>query len=294
MQLPFVDSTGLTVRWGSVPVELATEDQRQAAIDQAELDRSDGGLWLWLEDDGQPLTVELEIEGEVIGEGIYWPSCCHLTALEIRHRFVPRPARANTWRWGEHDSPAVAPDARTHVRIDADPDMRVEVGRAKRNTARRGPLSLEIPADRASEFAVLERQRITGGPFIAAGGAILDANPARGRIGWEHTFTPPFLFYSAALETDFTSELTFVPAVEITHGGSLVTAIVFPRAGFGVGVPVQFLPDPRPGLRAQVSFSWIVFSILTTFDWLPELPLTRAGEERPHMLKLAFLGQFSF
>lgn len=141
---------------------------------------------------------------------------------------------------------------------------------------------------------MFERERLTGGPFIALGGAILDANPARGRIGWEHAHPYSFFFYSAALETDFTSELTFVPAVEITHGGSFVTAIVFPRAGFGVGLPVQFLPDPRPGLRAQVSLSWMVFSILTIFDWLMELPPTQAGFERPNMFKLAFLGQFSF
>jgi hypothetical protein len=283
MMLPFIAHAETTVRWGGRPVEnIAVTDE---------------GLELWLEDDGQQLTIELEIEGVFTGEGFDWGQCCRFTALEIRHMFVPRPTRANTWRWWDRsdrsDPSAVGPDVRTHVRVDADPGLLVEVDGKRRNPARRGPASFDVASNFGAEFEVFERERLTGGPFIAIGGAILDANPVRGRIGWEHAYPYSFLFYSAALETDFTSEFTFVPAVEITHGAQQVL-IVLPRVGFGVGVPVQFLPDPRPGLRAQVSLSWFVFSILTTFDWLPQLPTTDAGLERPHMFKLAFLGQFSF
>jgi hypothetical protein len=298
MQLPFSKYDSLSVRWGGEAVELLGEEQRQAAIDwvaahEGERDEAPNeGVWLFVEDDGQQLQVELEIAGEVYGEGRNWNRVCRYTALEVRHPFVPRDARGVSWRWWSRGPAAVAPEARTRVHVETDPGLLLEVGRARRNTARR-PADLDEPTNSGVELAVLERQRISGGPFIALGGAILDANPARGRIGWEHAHPYPFLFYSGALETDFTHELTLVPAVEITHGGGIM-AFAIPRAGFGVGLPVQILPDPRPGLRAQVSFSWIVFSILTTFDWLMPLPPTQSGVERPHMFKLAFLGQFSF
>jgi hypothetical protein len=301
MVLPFIAHAETTVRWGGRPVEIIADEQQleQAKIWVHEYKQAQDrnrinydGVYLWLEDDGQQLIVELEIEGVFTGEGFDWGQCCRLTALEIRHPFVPRHSRGNVWRWS--DPTTVYPGARTFVHVDADPGLLVEVDGKRRNPARRGPASFDVASDFGAEFMVFERERLTGGPFIAIGGAILDANPVRGRIGWQHAYPFPSLFYSAALETDFTSEFTFVPAVEITHGGQMVMATIFPRAGFGVGLPVQFLPDPRPGLRAQVSFSWIVFSILTTFDWLPMLAPTGAGTERPHMFKLAFLGQFSF
>ena len=296
MVLPFAAYKWLEVRWDDRRVEpLVGEALDRATAWVQELDGADApeGVVLWLADDGRQLTIELELEGEVYGEHFYSRDCCHRTALEVRHPFVASDAEADTWRWGEYESAAVSPDAHTRVRVNADRGLLVQAGRARHNAYRRGALSLDEPSSSGVGFEVIDPGRITGGPFIALGGAILDSNPVRGRIGWEHTYKYPYLYYSGALETDFTSDFTFVPAVEITHGRGLIFAM-FPCVGFGVGLPVQFLPDPRPALRAQVSLSWTVFSILTTFDWLMQLPPTASGSERPHMLELAFLGQFSF
>jgi hypothetical protein len=270
VQLPFYEYDSLTVLWGGEPVGIFVSEHE--------------GVWGWLEDDGRQLAIQLEIVAEAVGADFHdrASSPCHFSALEIRHRFVSGYELAgNTW--------FATSSAPTRVHIETDRALVVEVDRVRRRIRR--PLTFDSREPHA--ISILERNGIMGGPFIAAGGAILDANPARGRIGWEHTYLYPFLFYSAALETDFTREFTFVPAVEITHGGGL-GALMIPRAGLGVGVPMQFLPDPRPGLRTQVSLSWFVFSFLTTFDWLPVLPPTGAGSERPQMFKLAFLGQFSF
>ncbi len=149
------------------------------------------------------------------------------------------------------------------------------------------------PSQPGLDFTLEDRGRLEGGPFIAVGGGLLDANPVRGRIGWEHTHPFPFLFYSAALETDFTREFTVAPAIELSHGLQQVLFIL-PCAGIGVGVPVQIFPQVRPGLRAQASLSWRAVSFLTTFDWFMALPDKPNGEQRPTSLRLALLGQLSF
>lgn len=293
----------LTIRFGGQLVEvIGYRDEGHAevvAAIEAERgltnpgDRVDTGSFFWLEDDGESASVVLEIESDDIGEfhfvdeGHYVSECCRLNALEVRHPWVPTYTTRTTWSWLDPRAKSVARNARTRVTIEHDDSLVMEIdGEAVANSR------IEAPSRPGLEFSLTDYGRLKGGPFIAVGGALLDANPVRGRIGWEHAEPFPNLFYSAALETDFTREFSVVPAIEVTHGRSFV-GFLFPCAGIGVGVPVQILPDLRPGLRLQASLSWRMVSFLTTFDWLMQLP-PRAGTERPTMYKLAFLGQLSF
>ncbi|HVI00453.1 MAG TPA: hypothetical protein VM869_17165 [Enhygromyxa sp.] len=275
-------------------------DQVEAAITEHLGGFESYGNRYWLEDDGTQTRVELVIEGDVYLD--YGPSldpdgydfeCCHYNALEIRHPFVPTYTSHRRLAWRDEKSTSVDPKAKTQLRVR--PPAKYHVRADPGLDAVRHGDTYEIRGRSQSGvgLSLIRWRSLKGGPFIAAGGAILDANPARGRIGWEHTHPLPFLFYSAALETDFQREFTAVPAIEISHGRGSIWWFV-PIAGLGVGVPVQILPDPRPGVRGQFSLSWRVFSFLTTFDVLPALRTTDAGVERPTLMKLAFLGQFSF
>jgi hypothetical protein len=283
--LPFNGSDDLSVTFGGRVMEHDLEHEREADAN---------GLHYWLEDDGQRTTVELVIEGQVRRygdgrrDGWYAPQCCHFTALEVRHPFVPTYMASNFWDWFDEsaDAEVVPANAWTRVRVRAAPKLSVEVdGRARR--ANEDDVELAVPSQSELRIVIEDRGRLKGGPFVAVGGALLDANPVRGRIGWEHTHPVPFLFYSAALETDFREELTVAPAIEISHGRSSQWWML-PCAGFGLGVPIQILPDVRPGIRVQASLSWRVLSFLTTFDTLPAIA------EQGRIRRIAFLGQLSF
>jgi hypothetical protein len=312
VRLPFSGSDPLQVRWGGLevePLDWAWEDPRRTEMLEAiyaERGRvppstpynesgDDLGQMFWLEDDGQRTEIVLEIEGrpysisEPPDEGFQTERCCHYNALQLRHPWVPTYTQRGEWVWVDEHADAMAPSAQTQIDVELAHGLAVEHDGAEQ----RGEIELHGLSRPGLRWSVVDHGRLKGGPFIAAGGAILDANPARGRIGWEHAEPLPFLFYSAALETDFVRELTVVPAIELTHGRTRVMWFV-PCAGLGVGAPVQVLPDVRPGLRVQASLSWRVFSFLTIFDWLPKLAPTDAGVERPTMFKLAFMGQLSF
>lgn len=305
LRLPFNGYRTLSISFAGSPVELA-DRQAQAAAKSAlhvgELDQ--GGVYLWLDDDGTQTTVELEIVGELYSFGDaeppdgrwHAPECCHLHALAVRHPWVPTYGARTTWRWGDERAETVAADAQTRLQLDADRKLEIDVEASERppvTPERDGVAHVDAPSLAELEWTVTKYGRLKGGPFIGFGGALLDANPVRGRLGWEHAEPLPFLFYSAALETDFTTELTLIPAVEISHGRSRLWWFA-PCVGFGVGVPIQFLPQIRPALRTQLSLSWRMFSILGAFDWLPELPPTDADEPRPTLLRVAIFGQLSF
>ncbi|MFO7566924.1 MAG: hypothetical protein R6X02_30045 [Enhygromyxa sp.] len=305
LRLPFNSHRNLSISFAGNPVDIAdrkAEAAAKAALGVHELD--DGGVYLWLDDDGRQTTVELEIVGEVYYFGDaeppdgrwYAPECCHLHALELRHPWVPTYSRRTTWRWGDARAEAVAAAAQTRLELDADRKLEVDFATPKRppvRPERDGVVEVDASSRTELEWTLTRPARLKGGPFIGFGGALLDANLVRGRLGWEHAEPLPFLFYSAALETDFTTELSLIPAVEISHGRDKLWWVA-PCVGFGVGVPVQVLPQLRPGLRTQLSLSWRMFSILGAFDWLSELPSTDSGEPRPTQLRLAIFGQLSF
>jgi hypothetical protein len=255
---------------------------------------------VWIEDEGAARSAELVIEGRTRlpshGEGVgrYARQCCHFSALEVRHPVVPTYSHFAAWSWGEVHAPAVRVDARTRVRVrpPAKYELEEEDTLAREEADGGEAIVLEGPSDPGARLTLSRPRRLKGGPFVAFGGAILDApNHGRGRLGWEHTFGVPFVLYSAAVETDFIREVTVVPAVEVSHGRSYVLFFL-PCAGLGVGAPLQLLPELRAGVRVQASLAWRVFTFLTTFDYLP--PPRAGGPEAAPLRRLAFLGQLSF
>jgi hypothetical protein len=121
---------------------------------------------------------------------------------------------------------------------------------------------------------------LNGGPFVAAGGRVGPAE-LRTRLGYELA-GPRAVIYSAAVETSFHGRTTLVPVVEVASPDLLV---LIPSFGLGVGVPVQ-LRSSAPalvGVRAQVTVSFPVVSLVVPFDWFPG----GAGSEQGQIAMLA-------
>jgi hypothetical protein len=107
-----------------------------------------------------------------------------------------------------------------------------------------------------------------GGPIVAAGlGWSPEGLRPRLRVGWELAW-PKLLVHSLVVETDARRRLTLIPAWELAipewH-------VVFPDLGVGLGVPVQLLPDARPGVRVQGRFGFWIFHIIGAWDHFPAI-----------------------
>lgn len=125
-------------------------------------------------------------------------------------------------------------------------------------------------ADRYDSGGTIETERPlrfeAGGPIVAAGlGWSPEGLRPRLRLGWELAW-PKLLVHSLVVETDARRRLTLIPAWELTFPE---WHIVFPDLGVGLGVPIQLLPDARPGVRVQGRFGFWIFHIIGAWDHYP-------------------------
>jgi hypothetical protein len=117
-------------------------------------------------------------------------------------------------------------------------------------------------------FRVVRPGRVfmNGGPLVGVG-ARLGTPGARGRFGYEIA-APPWIIYSAAVETNFKDTTTLVPLAELATPDLI---ILIPSFGLGAGVPVQVRSGSGPlvGARLQLTVSFPVLSMVLPVDFFP-------------------------
>jgi hypothetical protein len=204
-----------------------------------------------------------------------WTCPCQYPTNSRRHPWVTRWRSADyyvNYRPGDefsaapptyslvHDIPARWSGYRPHG-----PEHRRQGSRSIAAVTRARPT-----ADRYDEGGRISAERPLrldpGGPIVAAGlGWSPEGLRPRLRVGWELAW-PKLLVHSLVVETDARRRLTLIPAWELAipewH-------VVFPDLGVGLGVPVQLLPDARPGVRVQGRFGFWIFHIIGAWDHYP-------------------------
>jgi hypothetical protein len=107
---------------------------------------------------------------------------------------------------------------------------------------------------------------VPGGPIVAAGvGWAPEGLRTRLRLGWEFAW-PRLLVHSLVVETDARRRVAIVPSWELAIPD---WPFPFPDLGLGLGVPVQLVPDARPGVRAQGRLGFWIFHIIGAYDHYP-------------------------
>lgn len=146
------------------------------------------------------------------------------------------------------------------------PDQHLRAGDRRLAAVTRARPTAE-PYDLGGNIAAERPLRLDpGGPIVAAGlGWSPEGLRPRLRVGWELAW-PKLLVHSLVVETDARRRLTLIPAWELAipewH-------VVFPDLGVGLGVPVQILPEARPGVRVQGRFGFWIFHIIGAWDHYP-------------------------
>lgn len=136
------------------------------------------------------------------------------------------------------------------------------VARERLGDGRRRYHTQRTPSDDSLRIAVGRPLRFSrGGPIVGVGIDIGHGPRPRLRVGWEAAIARPWWIQSLVVESDLRS-MTVVPA-------TAVAASFFHIASVGVGMPVRVLPEPRVGVRAQLSYGWKRIDILGTFDAYP-------------------------
>jgi hypothetical protein len=115
------------------------------------------------------------------------------------------------------------------------------------------------------------RPRNRGGPFLGLGRVARDRAWLRG--GYEHPFVvePTMVSLSGLVETDGREVLVVAVLAEVATSA----VIIFPSLSFGVGVPVQILPEPAGGFRVQMSLHPRLIGLEVSVDRYPRLKDTR-------------------
>ena len=83
--------------------------------------------------------------------------------------------------------------------------------------------------------------------------------------------------HSVVVETDARRRVLVVPAWELAIPD---WSKFLPDLGAGLGVPVQLVPEARPGVRVQARFGVWIFHLIGSFDHFPAvrgLPRERLG-----------------
>jgi hypothetical protein len=122
-----------------------------------------------------------------------------------------------------------------------------------------------------------------GGPLIGIGGTIGPTRAVRGRLGYE-VAGPEWLLYSLTVDTDFRRRAIVTLLIEAASPAVLIV----PSAGFGVGVPIQIVPDARPGVRLQGDLHFYPIGFVTSVDVYPRLGAL------PTLAEVSLLAQAAF
>lgn len=124
--------------------------------------------------------------------------------------------------------------------------------------------------DEHARFDVDRRWRVDpGGPVVGAGlGWGPEGLRPRLRIGYELAY-PRVIAHSLVVETDARRRVLIVPSWELTIPDGW--PVFFPDLGAGLGVPIEVVPEARPGVRVHARFGFWIFHLIGSFDHFPAI-----------------------
>ncbi|SEU28440.1 hypothetical protein [Stigmatella erecta] len=229
---------------------------------------------------------ELVVRGVVRLERRFLPSGYEWPAVQARHVLLSSPPQATSWDidylLGPIRTWAGNPELHVTVRIPS----AWEVGSSPDASARTRPEAAGWQVRRKGAHAVAER-RIEGAsapewfnialtrrkPWWAPGGLQLGVGARLGgasrfmaRLGYQLAAPESFL-HSLSVETDFREQLVLTPLTQY----ATPQLFILPSLGLGAGVPVQVLPEARPGVRLLVDLHLGPVGAAFSWDHYPRL-----------------------
>jgi len=242
---------------------------------------------------GFTLTLPPDRGGELVVRGVvrlerrFLPSGYEWPAVQARHVLLSPDARQAT-HWdidyllGPIRTWAGSPELHITVRIPS----AWEVGSSPDAYARTLPEATGWQVRREGAHAVAERrlqaasapewlnialtQRkpwwIPGGVQLGLGARLGDGSRFMARLGYQLAAPESFL-HSLSVETDFREQLVLTPLTQY----ATPQIVIIPSLGLGVGVPVQVLPEARPGLRLLVDLHFGPAGAALSWDHYPRL-----------------------
>ncbi|MDY7230997.1 hypothetical protein [Hyalangium rubrum] len=230
---------------------------------------------------------ELVVRGVVRLERRFLPSGYEWPAVQSRHVLLSSEA----WRATHWDIDYLLGPIRTWA---GNPELHVtvrfpsawEVGSSPDASARTQPEATGWQVRREGAHAVAERrfeaasapewfnialtQRkswwIPGGVQLGVGAQLGEGSRFMARLGYQLAAPKSFL-HSLSVETDFREQLVLAPLTQY----ATPQILIIPSLGLGVGVPVQVLPEARPGLRLLVDLHFGPVGAALSWDHYPRL-----------------------
>jgi hypothetical protein len=237
----------------------------------------------------------MQLERRFLPSGYVWP------AIQARHALLSSgPGRDTHWDidylLGPIRTWAGNPGIHITVRVPSD----WEVGSSPNTSARTLPVATDWLLRREGSHSVAERHltaasaperlNITltkrkswwtpGGVQLGLGARLGDGSRFMARLGYQLAAPESFL-HSLSAETDFRDQLVLTP---LTQYATPQVAII-PSLGLGLGVPVQVLPEVRPGLRLLADLHFGPLGAALSWDHYPAM---RAGTDSLSRLILLF------
>ncbi|WP_338263276.1 hypothetical protein [Corallococcus caeni] len=242
---------------------------------------------------GFTLTLPPGREGELVVRGLmqlarrFLPSGYVWPAVQARHVLLSSgPPRATHWDidylLGPIRTWAGNPTLHVTVRVPSS----WEVGSSPDASARTLPVATGWRLRHEEEHVVAERSltaasapewlNVTltkprpwwtpGGVQLGLGARLGDGSRFMARLGYQLAAPESFL-HSLSVETDFREQVVLTP---LTQYATPQVAII-PSFGLGLGIPVQVLPEVRPGLRLLADLHFGPLGAALSWDHHPAL-----------------------
>ncbi|WP_240359321.1 hypothetical protein [Pyxidicoccus trucidator] len=242
---------------------------------------------------GFTLTLPPGREGELVVRGVvqlerrFLPSGYVWPAVQVRHVLLsPEPGRATHWDidylLGPIRTWAGNPELHVTVRVPS----AWEVGSSPDASARTLPVATDWRLRHEGAQAVAERRleaasapewlNVTltkrkpgwtpGGVQLGLGARLGDGSRFMARLGYQLA-APESLLHSLSVETDFREQLVLTPLTQY----ATPQVVIIPSLGLGLGVPVQVLPEVRPGLRLLADLHFGPLGAALSWDHYPAL-----------------------
>jgi|SRR5215217_5721705 len=223
----------------------------------------------------------VELERRFLPSGYVWP------AVQARHVLLsPGPARTTRWdidyllgpirTWAGNPELHVTVRAPSAWEVGSSPDASAQTAPVATDWRLRHEGAQVVAERRLTAASAPEWLNVTltkpepwwtpGGVQLGLGVRSLDGTRLMARLGYQFAAPESFL-HSFSAETDFRKQLVFTP---LSQYATPQVAII-PSLGLGLGVPVQVLPDVRPGLRFLVDLHFGPVGTVLNWDHYPAL-----------------------
>ncbi|RKH64309.1 hypothetical protein D7W81_18910 [Corallococcus aberystwythensis] len=290
-----IDAAFLGVRTREVSVRFDEEPLPVAEAQAAALGpmtESGGRAHSQAERFGFTLTLPPGREGDLVVRGLmqlerrFLPSGYVWPAVQTRHALLSSGPEATHWDidylLGPIRTWAGNPTLHITVRVPS----AWEVGSSPDASARSLPVTTSWRLRHEGEQLVAERSLTSesapewlnvtltkrkpwwnsGGVQLGLGARLGDGARFMARLGYQVAAPESFL-HSLSVETDFREQVVLTP---LTQYATPQIAII-PSLGFGLGIPVQVLPDARPGLRLLADLHFGPLGAALSWDHYPAL-----------------------